>query len=99
MDWMWEYYTYMSRAEETAKELAEAIEKIALAAGTMAEDLAALMRELGALVYTRIKKRTRAPRRRRAAAPLVRPWRARRLAMQQNRPPGIGMKGRREVEV
>lgn len=69
MDWMWEYYTYMSRAEETAKELAEAIEKIALAAGTMAEDLAALMRELG--------------------APLVRPWRARRLAMQQNRPPGI----------
>ena len=89
MDWMWEYYTYMSRAEETAKELAEAIEKIALAAGTMAEDLATLMRELGALVYTRIKKRTRAPRRRRAAAPLVRPWRARRLAMQQNRPPGI----------
>ena len=89
MDWMWEYYTYMSRAEETAKELAEAIEKIALAAGTMAEDLAALMRELGALVYTRVKKRTRAPRRRRAAAPLVRPWRARRLAMRQNRPPGI----------
>ena len=36
MDWMWEYYTYMSRAEETAKELVEAIEEIALAAGTMA---------------------------------------------------------------
>ena len=91
MDWMWEYYTYMSRAEETAKELAEAIEKIALAAGTMAEDLAALMRELGALAYTRIKKRARAPHRRQASMPLTHPWRARRLAMQQNRPPGAAL--------
>lgn len=89
MDWMWEYYTYMSRAADAAKKFAEAVEEMALAAWDAAEDLAALMRELGALVYTRIKKRTRAPRRRRAAAPLVRPWRARRLAMQQNRPPGI----------
>ena len=89
MDWMWEYYTYMSRAEEAAKKFAEAVEEMAFAAWDAAEHLAALMRELGALVYTRVKKRTRAPRRRRAAAPLVRPWRARRLAMQQNRPPGI----------
>ena len=89
MDWMWEYYTYMSRADEAAKKFAEDVEEMALAARDAAEHLAALMRELGALVYTRVKKRTRAPRRRRAAAPLVRPWRARRLAMQQNRPPGI----------
>ena len=89
MDWMWEYYTYMSRAEEAAKEFAEAVEKMALAAWDAAEHLAALMRELGALAYAKAEKRTRMPHRRQASMPLVHPQRARRLAMQQNRPPGI----------
>ena len=89
MDWMWEYYTYMSRADEAAKKFAEDVEEMALAARDAAEHLAALMRELGALAYAKAEKRTRTPHRRQASRPLVHPRRARRLAMQQNRPPGI----------
>ena len=88
MDWMWEYYTYMSRANEAAKKFAEAVEEMALAAWDAAEYLAARMRELGALAYTKAEKRTRTHRRQ-ASTPLARPRRVRRLAMQQNRPPGI----------
>ena len=88
MDWMWEYYTYMRCAEEAEKEFAEAVEKMALAAENAAEHLAALMQELGALDYTKAEKRTRTHRRQ-ASMPLAHPRRARRLAMQQNRPPGI----------
>ena len=64
------------------------VEEMALAAWDAAEHLAALMRELGALAYTKAEKRTRTHRRQ-ASTPLARPRRARRLAMQQNRPPGI----------
>ena len=41
MDWMWEYYTYMSRADEAAKKFAEDVEEMALAARDAAEHLAA----------------------------------------------------------
>lgn len=90
MDWMWEYYTYMSHVTKE-KELAEAVEKIALAAKNVAEHFAALMRELGKLACTETAKRTRMPHRRQASMPLTHPWRARRLAMQQNRPPGAAL--------
>lgn len=89
MDWMWEYYTYMSRAADAAKKFAEAVEEMALAAWDAAEHLTALMRELGALAYTKAEKRTRMHHRRQESMPLACPRRARRLAMQQNRPPGI----------
>ena len=89
MEWMWEYYTYMSRADEAAKKFAEVAEEMALAARDAAEHLAALIRELGALACTKAEKRTRTPHRRQASMPLVHPRRARRLAKQQNRPPGI----------
>ena len=89
MDWMWEYYTYMSRTNEAAKKFAETVEEMALAAWDAAEHLAALMQELGALAYTKAEKRTRTPNRRQASMPLAHPRRARRLAMQQNWPPGI----------
>ena len=56
MDWMWEYYTYMSRADEAAKKFAEDVEEMAVAARDAAEHLAALMRELGALAYAKAEK-------------------------------------------
>lgn len=89
MDWMWEHYTYMSHAEEAARGLTEVAYETLLAEREVAEQLAASLRELGELAYTEAVKCTRTPHHRQASMPLARPRRARRLAMQQNRPPGI----------
>ena len=90
MDWMWEYYTYMSQAAQPMAELELAAKEITEQIGKLFDDVAAELRRLfSTLACESVKKSTRRGRQRTAAELLPRPWRARRLAMQQNRPPGI----------